>query len=275
MLDRLGLWLCIAAVTLPIAVRAAATEAGITVIGTGEATTKPTAVTIVGLITAEAPLAADAVVKFRDSKRRTLEALEDAQVPGLDVEGEGFAIRSTINQQQMQLIWQGQAPQQLDAQVRVTERITIRLTGIDAPAEDALIERIMAVLDTAKEVGLTTGAALAQQNGQQIMWGQQIDTSLASFTHDDPDALKAKAYEAAIADARAQAQRLAEVAGVKLGPIVAIVEAADSQGANPITAMYYYGSAPTGSEDDEQTATSFGQLKARINLQVRFAIAQE
>jgi len=272
MLNRSRRWLWLAALVLPLAGAASAAEPGITVIATGEAAARPTAVTIVGLISAEAPLAADAVVKFRDAKRRTLEALEEAEVPGLEIAAQGFAIRSTINQQQMQLIWQGQAPQQLDAQVRVTEMLAIRLTGVGEMEETAIIENIMAVLDIAKEVGLTTGAALAQQSGQQVVWGQPIDTSLATFTHDDRETLEAAAYGAAIADARAQAERAAELAGVTLGQIVAIAPAADAAAGNPITAMYYYGQAARTGEDDPHAAKSFGELKAQVSLQVRFEI---
>ncbi len=263
-----------AAVVMCFGAAQAAQEAGIAVVGRGTAEARPTAVTIVSRVTAEAPLAADAVVKFRDAKRRAIEAMEGAGIDGLSIEGGGFSIDSTITQQQMQMIWQGQPQPQLDTQVRVSELLTITLAGVGELDETALIEHIMKTLDVAKDAGLVTGAAMSHQ-GQPFMWGQQMDTSLATFTIDNPDATKASAYESAVADARAQAQRLADLAGVKLGPIVAIEETAAGTGGPQISAMYFYNYAQQQQQTPESTTRRFGPLPITVNLRVRFAIQQD
>lgn len=76
-------------------------------------------------------------------------------------------------------------------------------------------------LDTAgKVLSAATGAGANQLYGIR-------------FEIEDPSALQAEARKKAVADARARAERLAELAGVKLGPAVSISEA-DGGGGGPV-----------------------------------------
>jgi uncharacterized protein YggE len=249
---------------------ASAQTPGITVVGHGLAEAKPTHVTITALVSAQAPVAADAVVKYRDARRRAVEAIEGLEISGLSIEGEGFVLDSTVNQQQMQAIWQGQAPQQIEGEVRVSEALRITITGIAEMEEQAVMDTLINVLDAAKESGLTTGAAVTQRK-RQVMYGQSIDTALATFGLEDPAALQQQASEAAVDDARAQAQRLAELAGVELGAIEAITPQDASQN-NQVNAIYVYGMSEEPDERDRHSREQFGVIGVRAALQVRFAI---
>ena len=59
---------------------------GISVYGTGETSAKPDLVEISLRANASAELTADALVKYRDTKRRTLEAFEKLKLEKLEVE---------------------------------------------------------------------------------------------------------------------------------------------------------------------------------------------
>jgi len=251
-------------------VAASAQSRGITVVGRGLAESKPTRVTITALVSAQAPIAGDAVVKYRDARRRAVEAIEGLEVSGLSIEGEGFVLDSTVNQQQMQAIWQGQAPQQIEGEVRVSEALRITIAGIEQMEHQALMDTLVRVLDAAKESGLTTGAAVTQRK-RQVMYGQSIDTALATFSVEDPAALRRQASEAAVADARAQAQRLAELAGVELGAIEAITPQ-EASPSNQVNAIYVYGMGQEPDEGGQPSREQFGVIEVDAALQVRFAI---
>ena len=69
-------------------------------------------------------------------------------------------------------------------------------------------------------------------------------TGLVRFVLEDFDKLQEEAYEKAIADARARAERLARLSHVELGPIVAIREVAvpgDRQRERPTTRCHASG----------------------------------
>ena len=86
------------------------------------------------------------------------------------------------------------------------------------------------------------------------------------FVVDDYDKLQEEAYEKAIADARARAERLARLSRVELGPIVAVREAlvpADRMPPNPA--------------DDEGPrkrleASKLQEIPVRVELLVRFEV---
>jgi len=254
-------------------VAALAQSQGITVVGRGAAEAGPTRVTITALVSAQAPVAGDAVVKYRDARRRAVDAIEGLEISGLSIEGEGFVLDSTVNQQQMQAIWQGQAPQQIEGEVRVSEALRITIAGIEQMEEQALMDMLIRVLDTAKESGLTTGAAVTQRK-RQVMYGQSIDTALATFSVEDPAALRRQASEAAVADARAQAQRLAELTGVELGAIEAITPQ-EASSDKQVNAIYVYGMGQEPDDRDQHSREQFGSIEVQAALQVRFAIRGE
>lgn len=79
------------------------------------------------------------------------------------------------------------------------------------------------------------------------------------FEIEDPSALQATAREKAVADARARAERLAQLAGVKLGPAVSITELDGGGGPVPMFAMAKMESAAPV-ERGELTVTSTVQI---------------
>jgi uncharacterized protein len=78
------------------------------------------------------------------------------------------------------------------------------------------------------------------------------------FEIEDTSALQAEARSQAVADARQRAERLAQLAGVKLGPAVSILETDGGSGAVPGYAMMKTAAAPI--ERGELTVTSSVQI---------------
>ena len=104
-------------------------------------------------------------------------------------------------------------------------------------------------LDTAgKVLSAATGAGANQLYGLR-------------FEIEDPAPLQAAAREKAVADARARAEKLAQLAGVKLGPAVSITDA-DGGGGGPVPmfAMAKMEAANAPVERGELTVTSTVQI---------------
>jgi uncharacterized protein YggE len=85
----------------------------------------------------------------------------------------------------------------------------------------------------------------------------------------DVKELRAQAYTAAIKDAREQAERLANLSGVKLGRVTSVREGPAQQ--NTTNVMYYYGQ-PANNDSEQYTTTKLEDIAVKIILQVEFAI---
>jgi len=95
--------------------------------------------------------------------------------------------------------------------------------------------------------------------------GDPIQISGISFTVDDPKPLIAQARANAMADAKAKAQQLAELAGVDLGKPIAISETTVGGGPSPV---FFEARAAA----DQTTPIEPGQLEITVNVQATYAI---
>jgi uncharacterized protein YggE len=86
------------------------------------------------------------------------------------------------------------------------------------------------------------------------------------FEIEDPSALLADARKHAVADARARAQRLAELAGVKLGPAVSITEL-DNGAPGPMPAF-------ATMRSDASAPVERGELTVFTSVQIVYALAE-
>ena len=100
-------------------------------------------------------------------------------------------------------------------------------------------------------------AATTSQNG------------LVRFILDDYDKLEEAAYEKAVADAEARAQRLAKLSHVKLGPITAVRES--SSPGDKQTGMM--GQAQDDEVPEKRLESSrFQEIPVKVELMVRFDV---
>jgi uncharacterized protein len=236
---------------------------GITVWATGTAKAKATQVEVVATLTSESEIANDAITKYRDAKRRALEAVGKLGVDGLTVEETGMSMGNVIPQQQLQMMMNGQAAN-VKASFQVTERLRLTLKGIDKLEPVPLADTLVKIMDGGKDAGLLIGekppSNYYEYNNMMNRGGQQ---TAVLFKLADADAVKQKAYEAAVADAKAKAARLAQLSGVKLGPVTSITEGPVSP-TNPFPRP--------GVTDSDPSSAIFGEIPVTVVLTVQFGI---
>lgn len=200
--------------------RADDSSAGITVSGTAKVMAKPNAVEILTYVSGDAELTADAVVKYRDARKRAVAALDALKIPTLSIESNGFSVKDWVDAvAQQQAMMRGQMAGNSKQKVSVGEQLRLVLKDADKVDQAALMDTMLKVLDTAKDAGLTIG------NGEPrgFNYNNPITANpLITFKVTDTTALREQAYKQAMDDAKAKAQRLADLAGVKIGRIISV-----------------------------------------------------
>jgi uncharacterized protein YggE len=277
----------LAAAILPLAggLARAADNPGITVSATGEAKAKPTQVELNLTAAGSAELAGDAMVKYRDALRRMTSAFEALKMENLEVTEQGlsYSEANSAGQAAALAAFGGGTAPAAKPQVQISRGLQLVLKQIEQLPEQALMEKIARILDTAKDSGASQGAP-ANARMAMIMAsmgvGQSGDLGV-TFVVEDADAVRQRAYEDAFAQARARAQRLASLAGVKLGPVLSVEEDAPSPAQDKDQASMQmrmlatiYGMASSGQEAESSRITSdkYEEIPVRVALRVRFAI---
>ena len=251
-------------------------EEGIVVQGSGVAKARPTQVEINGTITAEAELAADATVKFRDAKKRAMAAFAALKNPDLSIISSGVSVDSAADANTQMMMMRGMAVANVSQKVKITEASRITLVNTDKLEPEALLDKVLKILDVAKDAGFQVGPAPASNYWelQMRMQGMPQEGGIVAFKPPDSTAVRDKAYGAALDDARGKAQRLADLAGIKLGRIVSVQERTIADD-NAAQAVYPWGfGAKTTEKDTAVSGTTSGDLALHVNLNVRFEIAK-
>lgn len=251
---------------------------GISVAGTGEVKAKPNAVEINANISGDAELAADAIVKYRDSRRRAVEALNGLKLEGLKIDSGGFGVNQGVDAAQAQAMMNGNAAPAGKQRVTVSEQLKLTLSGVDKLKDEELMDTVLKVLDTGRDAGLQVGKPSPRNYYEMQMSynsGNAAAAGLVAFKLTDTDALREKAYKAAMDDARKKAERLATLAGVKLGRIVSVRDAVAVSGANPqnVAMMAMYG-VVAPQDGNDLTSGVFKEISVKVNLAVQFEIAK-
>lgn len=256
---------------------AAPASIGITVYGTGERRTRPHMVEIDLRASASAELTADALVKYRDTKRRTLEAFQQLQFEQLSIDEQGLTLTPAGMNEVMQRMWGGMPPNaSAKAQVQISSVLRLRLEGIRDKTPEEVMEMVGKLLDVAQDSGSTLGPS---QEEMAMAWryGYAPTGAMVRFVVRDLAALREEAYELAVGDARSRAERLARLNGVKLGPVLSVQEL-EVSGDEAVLNQPYYARynppAPTNS-GPQITSESFAEIPFRVKLLVRFAIEPE
>jgi uncharacterized protein YggE len=262
------------------AARVRGDDNGITVSGSGEVSAKPTQVEFEIRTGGSAELTGDAIAKYRDAKRRTLDAFAKQQMKNLVIEERAIALTNSSGLNPQQAMFNaGQAPAAKPV-IDISRSIRVVLKDIQDMPEEELMATIGRVLDTAKDAGATIGPASDASALLARMYGQQMSAAIATFVLDDAGELREKAYRNAMEQARTRAERLAALAHVKLGPVLSVQETAVAGGAdtNPQQQMIMamYGIRDANHKDDLRvTSDTFSEIPVRVNLQVRFGIESE
>lgn len=252
-----------------------APSGGITVYGSGEASAKPDLVEIGLRATATAELTADAIVKYSDTKRRTLESFDNLKLERLEVEELGVSLANGNSAEAMQMMMRGMpADTAGKVQVEISSALVLRLSGIRDKTAEEVMETVGKLLDAARDSGANVGPSAADLN-MAYRYGRQPEGTLVRFVVRDLDKLREAAYEAAVAEARARAERLAKLNGIKLGEVTSVQEVSVSgDEAAAVAQPWQVSGTPAARPKEPQiTSDSFAEVPFRVRLMVRFGIA--
>lgn len=255
-----------------------AEEVGITVSAVGEASALPDRMEMFVTTSGSDNLAEDAITKYRDSLRRTVKSFEDLKLANLKIEQQGLGYSTDGAQGKAAMFGPDEKVSAAKSKFTVARRLRIVLTGIDKMPEAKLTETIAKLIDRAKETGSEVGGVSNSSAMMMAMMGRGGgSSSVVTFAREDTDALRALAYKQAIAKVRRRAERLAELSGARLGPVLSITTLPAVQGEDQNAQMQLikamYGISEDGQEGpDRVTSDKFELLKVRVNLRVRFAL---
>jgi uncharacterized protein YggE len=247
-------------------------NSGITVAGTGKASGKPNTIEIACLVSGDAELTADAIVKYRDARKRAVDAIEALKIAGLSIDSKGYSVKDYVDMNaQQQAMMRGQAVVNSKQKVSVVEQLVIIIKDADKMEPAAMMDTMLKVLDTARDAGLTIGDGSPRNVNY---YPPPPAPALIKFKIADISALREQAYKQAIEDAKTKAQKLADMAGVKIGKVLAVRDSnvrVPGQGGgenNP------YGTPPPVLDQNELSSTVYDEIPLNVSLTVQFEIAK-
>jgi uncharacterized protein YggE len=266
--------LMILALLIPVSFAQAAEE-GISVTGTATVKARPTVIEITGTISGEGELANDAVVKFRDSKKKVIAAFDNLKNPDLTVSSDNSDIHDSVDPMQQMRMMQGQSTEQPKVRVQISQKIRLTLKNVDKLENDKLMDAVLKLVDTSRDAGLNIGAGPVVYNPWQGM--QNNNESLVQFKIPDTNDLQTQACKEAIENARTKAQRIADLSGLKLGKVlsvhdVSVTDAHDNNGNYNYNPYFPNNNSGERQVDKEATASSLGDIPITVHLQVQFEI---
>jgi uncharacterized protein YggE len=242
----------------------------ITVTASGKASVRPDVAEIRAAVTGSAALAADALKKFRDNRRRAVEALKKLKFDNLSVEEGGLSMSSTNpNAQRMAQMFGGNQNAGTPGHITVTENVVIRLSSIDRMKEGEPAKVVTTVIDAAKDAGLTFDGG--NSNGMQ--------SELVRFRSTKLEDARDAAVQSAMQSARRKADTLAALSKAKVVRIVSSRELAPVQaaGSGSGTSNWYMSmimaqlGASGGGDSDESASNEFKPIPVNVTIEVQFA----
>jgi uncharacterized protein len=244
---------------------------GFTVTGKGSVSAKPNRLEIDLEVSAASELTADAIVKYRDSKRRLQEAFVALKLANVAVEERGLLVDQK-GAQMNPYFFDMQPNRRSKTEVQLTRKLVVKCSDIRKLDEEALLQLVAKLLDVAQDAGGKVGG----QNDFSPYFYDRFNRNngLVRFILDDYDKLEEEAYGKAVADAEARARRLAKLSRVKLGAVTAVREAS-SPGDRATGMGMGFGQ---GDEEEQQhhkrlESSRFQEIPVRVELVVRFDVA--
>lgn len=247
---------------------------GITVAGKATLMARPDLVEIDVSVSAGSELSADAIVKYRDARRKLRDAFAALKLDNVALEERGLK----VDQKGMQYspyFFDYQPNQRSKTEVQLSRKLVVRGSNLRKMDEDAVLQLVAKLLDVAQDAGAHVGTS--QEENSYYYWRyDRMNNSLARFVVEDFDKIQEQAYEKAIADARARAERLARLSKVELGPVVAIREVVVPGEGTPSSdnLPYYYQMQPPAEEPPRKRleTSKYQEIPVRVELLVRFEV---
>ena len=245
----------------PSSIAQSALPQGISVSGHGEAQGQPDLARVTIGVEARSRVANEATEEVNQQMGAVIAAIQQQGVAEADIRTQSFSINF---EQQPEPYPPGPYPGAGPAPTELERPSASSKPATPAPAQPADVPRgfyrvsnsaQVTVRDLAKLgaiLGATTGA------GANNIWGIE-------FEIEDPSKLEAEARQEAVAQAKARAEQLAQLAGVKLGRVVSLGE---SGGSMPSGRGYGYSMEAARADVPVQR----GELTISQDVQIVFAI---
>lgn len=209
-------------------------QTGITVCGHGKASARPDQARIEVGVHASATTAQDARAQAAQAMNAVLAALKSNGVVDDDIQTDYFAIEP-------QYSYSDGGPRQIG--YVASNQVTATIHAVDSAGK---------IVDAVTQAG-----------------GNNVVVSGIQFSAGDPAQALGQARQNAIADARRQAEQIAQGAGVSLGAPVSIQVGGCGEPQRP---PVYFGSAAAGTTVDRTTPLQPGQQQVAVDVQVVYAI---
>jgi uncharacterized protein YggE len=248
---------------------------GFTVAGKGAVGARPNRLEIDLEVSAASEMTSDVIVKYRDAKKRIQEAFTTLKMGNVTVEERALHVDQkgqVFNPYMMDM----PPARRGKVEVQLTRKLVIHCTNIRDLDEEALLQLVAKLLDVAQDAGGKVGPQ--HEFNPYYYRMSNSSNNLVRFILDDYDTLQEKAYQAAIADARARAGRLARLSGVELGPVAGVREV-QVPGEKAQTQSFSFYDTPATTDDEmprkRLESTRFQEIPIKVELQVRFATAPQ
>ncbi len=209
--------------------------ARLTVGGQGQATTQPDLATIGLGVSTRAATAAEAMAKNAEAQAKVIETLKTAGIEARDIQTSALNLAPVMDYAD-----NGQPPKLTGYAAQ--NSVTVRMR--DIAGLGALLDKLIA-------------------SGSNELGG-------ISFSREDMTATENEARVKAVADARRRAEIMAEAAGMKLGPLVALSDVPMDAGPMPMPRMAMAADAKMGGAPIEA-----GELTVTTNVTAVYALRPE
>jgi uncharacterized protein YggE len=198
------------------------TEIGryIKVTGVGKVSSMPDALELVGIVRGDGELAGDALTQFFAEANETIDRLQSLGIDGMTVSRQGLTVGQTIpgtSATERLLAARSGAPPE-PGKVFFSERLDIRIDGIDKFDRDEFLTTMVKIIDAGNEAGLAFGKPKTEI--ERIRSAPEAGYTLFRLVNTAD--VQARARELAMQEARANAKELANLAGVTLGRVLSI-----------------------------------------------------
>ena len=247
--------------------------------GTGSVAARPNLVEVDLQVSGKAELTGDALVKYRDAKKRVLEVLAKLNIENMSINERAVSITVGNSTEQQQRMMNGMAQNPGKPEVNVSSTVRLTLKNVRESEPEELIKTIGRLLDVAQDAGVNVGPTPAEVMMAYRYGRQPENAAPVRFVLDDLVELREKAYEAATADAHARAIRLAKLHKMTLGSALSIQELAvggDAPTTTVVNAYIYQQNAQPSSIENEGpriVSSSLAEVPVQVKLIVRFGIA--
>jgi hypothetical protein len=224
-------------------------------------------------------LTGDALVKYRDAMKRTVEAFEHLGNKNLKVEQRGLGIQSMDTNAPNR--FNGNAGGPAKMQIDICGDLKLTVTGADKMTEEELTDMISKLIDTAKDSGASVGGQNSAASMRARIYGESMASTVVTFVLDDIAELREQARKKAFKQAETRAKQLAELSGVKLGPVISIEETLETTPTNErqkiLASIYGWGDDEEDSSKKSEgrvMSEKLGDIPVRVSLRVRFSIKE-